>query len=99
MMITKTALMIMVNAMIMMINIKKSTIMIRIFIEMIVMFDTQTQGKYFNFKDYKNHFISQIEVDGRHFCDFTHRMSMGAVQYLTIEGDVRINNINFKVQL
>ncbi|KAK3751625.1 hypothetical protein RRG08_012686 [Elysia crispata] len=37
-----------------------------------------------------------IEVDGRHFCDFTHRMSMGAVQYLTIEGDVRINNINFK---
>ncbi|GFN97140.1 galectin [Plakobranchus ocellatus] len=37
----------------------------------------------------------KVFVDGRHFCDFAHRLPKEIVQYLYIKGDVSIGSVNF----
>ena len=40
----------------------------------------------------------QIAIDGRHYCEYVHRIPYTQVDTLQIQGDIRVSMIDFQIQ-
>ncbi|XP_059608657.1 galectin-4-like isoform X2 [Phlebotomus argentipes] len=50
-------------------------------------------GQHFDILILAEHSCYKIAINGTHFCTFNHRMSLGRMQFISVDGEVTINSI------